>query len=199
MLILASSSPRRRELLENAGIPFTVRPANVDESVLFGEDAVAHVRRLAAAKAQAVAAGPTDLVLGADTVVSLDGAILGKPRSLSEAKLMLKALSGRTHQVYTGICLRFGLRSLVDVATTEVRFLPISDTDIEIYVRSGEPMDKAGAYGIQGMASRYVSSITGCYFNVVGLPVSLVCQRMADLGWSPREWDDEALQPMDGR
>ncbi len=196
MLVLASGSPRRRELLLNAGIAFTVRPVDVDERVLPGEDAVSHVRRLAEAKANAIAVGASDLVLGADTVVSLDGSILGKPASASEAKLMLKVLSGHTHEVHTGICLRYGVRSLVDVATTRVTFLPIADADIDEYVRSGEPMDKAGAYGIQGIASRYVQSIEGCYFNVVGLPVSLVCQRLAELGWSPREWDDEALAPM---
>lgn len=193
MLILASASPRRRELLLNAGIAFRVQVADVDEIVLPGEDAVSHVRRLASAKAAAIPAGPADLVLGADTTVCLDGAILGKPASTSEAKLMLKVLSGKTHEVHTGICLRFGIRSLVDVATTRVTFLPMTEEDIDEYVRSGEPMDKAGAYGIQGLASRYVQGIEGCYFNVVGLPVSLVCRRLADLGWKPREWEDEAL------
>lgn len=192
MLVLASASPRRRELLLNAGIAFSVRPAEVDESALPGEDPVAHVRRLASAKANAVSASPSDLVLGADTIVSLDGAILGKPSSHSEAKLMLKILSGKTHEVHTGICLRFGVRSLVDVASTRVTFLPLDEEDIDEYVRSGEPMDKAGAYGIQGIASRFVKSVEGCYFNVVGLPVSLVCQRMAELGWKPREWEGEA-------
>lgn len=196
MLVLASASPRRRELLLNAGIAFTVRAADVDESVLPGEDAVSHVRRLATAKAMAVAASPADLVLGADTTVCLDGAILGKPASASEAKLMLKVLSGKTHEVHTGICLRYGIRTVVDIATTRVTFLSMTEQDIDEYVRSGEPMDKAGAYGIQGLASRYVQGIEGCYFNVVGLPVSLVCQRMADLGWRPREWDGEALPPI---
>ncbi|MCW5964654.1 MAG: septum formation inhibitor Maf [Bryobacterales bacterium] len=193
MLVLASASPRRRELLLNAGIAFTVRPADVDEAVLPDEDALAHVRRLAIAKASAVAASPDDIVLGADTIVSLEGSILGKPASHSEAILMLKVLSGKTHEVHTGICLRYGVRTLVDVATTRVTFLHIDEADIDEYVRSGEPMDKAGAYGIQGIASRYVKSVEGCYFNVVGLPVSLVCQRLADLGWKPREWEGEAM------
>lgn len=193
MLVLASASPRRRELLLNAGIAFTVRPAEVDETLLPGEDAIAHVRRLASEKARAIGASPSDIVLGADTVVSLGGAILGKPASHNEAKLMLKILSGKSHEVHTGICLRYGVRTLVDVATTRVTFLPLAEEDIDDYVRSGEPMDKAGAYGIQGIASRFVQSIEGCYFNVVGLPVSLVCQRLADLGWNPREWDGEAL------
>lgn len=187
MLVLASSSPRRRELLQNAGIPFTVRVAPVDEQLRQGEDAITYVRRLASAKASTAAAAPDDLVLAADTVVCLDGAILGKPSTIGEAKMMLRVLSGKTHDVHTGICLRFGMRTLVDVATTRVTFLPLSAEDIEEYVRSGEPMDKAGAYGIQGLASRYVKSVEGCYFNVVGLPVSLVCQRMAELGWKLSE------------
>lgn len=196
MLVLASASPRRRELLLNAGISFTVHATNIDETLAPGEDAVAYVRRLASAKASAAPAGVDDLVLAADTVVCLDGVILGKPASVGEAQMMLRVLSGKTHEVHTAICLRFGLRSLVDVATTRVTFLTMTDEQIEEYSSSGEPMDKAGAYGIQGLASRYIHSVEGCYFNVVGLPVSLVCQRMAELGWKPSELGtDEYPEP----
>lgn len=191
MLVLASASPRRRELLLNAGIPFTVQIPHVDEQAKPGEDAVAYVQRIAAKKAEAVKAAAEDLVLAADTVVSLNGAILGKPISAAEASMMLKALSGNTHEVLTGICLRYGSRSLVDLSVTKVTFLTLGEEDIAEYVRSGEPMDKAGAYGIQGIASRFVHSVQGCYFNVVGLPVSLVCQRIVDLGWSIQD-----LQPV---
>jgi septum formation protein len=193
MLVLASSSPRRRDLLENAGIPFTVRVSPVDEQVLPEEDAITYVRRLATAKASTVPAAPDDLVLAADTVVCLDGAILGKPSHANEAKMMLKVLNGRTHEVHTGICLRFGMRILVDVATTRVTFIEMTEEEIDEYVRSGEPMDKAGAYGIQGLASRYVQSVDGCYFNVVGLPVSLVCQRMRELGWKLSDLATDSL------
>ncbi len=193
MLVLASASPRRRELLLNAGIPFTVQIPNVSEEAEPREDAATYVQRIAEKKASAVSAAAEDLVLAADSVVSLNGAILGKPASFAEAAMMLKALSGNTHEVLTGICLRFGQRSIVDLSRTQVTFLPLSEEDIGEYVRSGEPMDKAGAYGIQGIASRFVHSIQGCYFNVVGLPVSLVCQRMADLGWSIDDLQPEEL------
>lgn len=195
MLVLGSASPRRRELLLNAGIPFTIRVVTVDESVLPGEEAVAYVRRIAEAKANAVAIAPDELALTADTTVSLSGAILGKPASIAEAKLMLKALSGKTHEVHTAICLRYGLRKIVDVATTRVTFAPMAEAEIDSYVRSGECMDKAGGYGIQGVASRYITSIEGCYFNVVGLPVSLVYRRMAELGWKPEEMVEDDFPP----
>lgn len=199
MFVLASASPRRRELLINAGIPFTVRVPHVSEEVLPGESALTHVRRMAEMKAAAVPAASEDLVLAADTVVSLDNAILGKPANLAEATLMLRLLSGKTHEVFTGICLRYAMRSLVDVSVTKVTFLPLSEEDIDEYIRTGEPMDKAGAYGIQGFASRYVHSIQGCYFNVVGLPISLVCERMKDLGWTPKELETDELPETPGR
>lgn len=196
MLILASASPRRRELLLNAGIPFTVRVPNVDETVLPGEEALAYVRRIAERKALAVSLGPDEIALGADTTVCLNGAILGKPESVGEAKMMLKVLSGKTHQVHSGICLRYGLRTVVDVATTNVTMATMTEEEIDEYARSGEPMDKAGAYGIQGIASRYVTRIDGDYFNVVGLPVSLVYRHILALGWKPRELDTENLPPV---
>ncbi|MCC6262487.1 MAG: septum formation protein Maf [Bryobacterales bacterium] len=193
MLILASASPRRRELLLNAGIPFAVRVPNVDETVLPGENAIDYVRRMAERKALTVAIGPDEIALAADTTVCLGGAILGKPGSVGEAKMMLKVLSGKTHEVHSGICLRYGSRTLIDCATTRVTFATMTEEEIEEYASSGEPLDKAGAYGIQGLASRYVTGIEGDYFNVVGLPVSLVYRRMRELGWTPRELQDEDL------
>jgi septum formation protein len=174
MLILASRSPRRREILTAAGISFVVRPAEVDESVRDGEDAEAYVRRVARAKAEAVEAAPEDSVLGADTVVVVDGAILGKPADTADARRMLRQLAGREHTVLTGVCLRRGNGFVDHVEATRVRFAPLSDREIDAYVESGEPLDKAGAYAIQGLASKFIDRIEGCYFNVVGLPVAKV-------------------------
>jgi septum formation protein len=179
MLILASSSPRRREILQAAGIEFTVRPADLDEAVLPGEKALSYVRRLARAKAEAIPAGPGDVVLGADTVVVVEGEILGKPSGAADARRMLRLLAGREHAVMTGVCLRRpGADAVEDVALTRVWFLPLSEGEIAGYVESGEPLDKAGAYAIQGLASKFVDRIEGCYFNVVGLPVALVYQHL---------------------
>ena len=178
MLVLASSSPRRREILQAAGIPFEARPADVDETLLPGESAEAHVRRLARKKAEAVQG---DLVLGADTVVVVDNRILGKPADTGDASRMLRLLSGRDHFVLTGICLRNGRESRVDSASTLVRFMPLSNAEIDDYVAGGEPMDKAGAYAIQGLASKFIERIEGCYFNVVGLPISLVYKYLKEL------------------
>ena len=179
MLVLASQSPRRQDLLRQAGIPFIVMPAGVDEEPLPGEEPRAHVERLAREKAVAVSAAPEDAVLGADTVVVVDGQILGKPRDAADAARMLRLLSGREHQVITGICLRQGERVFTDAEITNVRFVPLSDDDIREYVASGEPLDKAGAYAIQGLASRFIDRIEGCYSNVVGLPLALVWKHLA--------------------
>jgi len=181
MLVLASRSPRRQEILRCAGIPFVVRPADVDESLLPSESAGAYVARLARAKAAAVDAGPGDIVLGADTVVVLGGEILGKPIDAADAARMLKALSGRVHTVMTGIALRSAACSVEDVESTQVRFAPLTHAEIDEYVASGEPLDKAGAYAIQGLASRFIDRIEGCYFNVVGLPIALVNRRLRSL------------------
>ena len=174
MLVLASESPRRQEILARAGIAFAVRPARVEEERLDGENAREHVSRLARSKAEAVTAGPDEIVLGADTVVVVDGQILGKPTDSEDAARMLRQLSGREHFVMTGICLRSARGVIVDVETTRVRFAALSDRDIQEYVASGEPLDKAGAYGVQGLASKFVERIEGCYLNVVGLPMALV-------------------------
>jgi septum formation protein len=173
MLILASQSPRRREILETAGIPFVVRTAGVEEVRGPDEEPYGYVRRLARAKALAVEIATRDVVLGADTVVVADHHILEKPADAPDAHRMLRLLSGRSHQVITGICLRSGSRLIEDAATTLVHFGALSEAEIDEYVSSGEPMDKAGAYAIQGLASKFIDRVEGCYFNVVGLPVAL--------------------------
>lgn len=178
MLVLASQSPRRAELLKNAGIPFLVRPASVDETPLARESPERYVLRLAEAKARAVGAGPGEIVLGADTVVVVEDQMLGKPSDDADAVRMLEQLSGRRHTVVTGICLRFPDAVVRDRATTEVWFAALSRRDIHEYVAGGEPRDKAGAYAIQGIASRYVEKISGEYANVVGLPVGLVWKHL---------------------
>lgn len=181
MLILASHSPRRREILAQAGIPFVVQPADAREEQVPGEDAASHVLRLARLKAEAVRGGPGDLVLGADTVVVVDDQILGKPVNAAQATDMLRRLSGREHRVVTGICLIAHPVTVVDAQTTHVRFVPLSEQEIAGYVASGEPMDKAGAYAIQGRASRFVERIDGCYFNVVGLPVPALYRMLKEM------------------
>jgi septum formation protein len=178
MLVLASRSPRRGEILRQAGIPFTVRAADVDESVLTGEPPEEYVQRLACAKARAIASAPGEIVLGADTTVVVDGEILGKPADAADARRMLALLSGRSHRVLTGICLRRGAEAIRDCAATTVVFAALTQSEIDEYVASGEPLDKAGAYGIQGLASKFVERIEGDYFNVMGLPVALVYRRL---------------------
>jgi septum formation protein len=169
-LILASQSPRRSELLRNAGIAVEVIPAEVDESVEPGETAEHYVRRIARDKVRAVRG---QLVLGADTVVVVQNEILGKPVDEEDAARMLRLLSGREHLVITGICLK-GRETVVDHETTRVWFAELTLREIREYVASGEPMDKAGGYAIQGLASKFVERIEGSYSNVVGLPVAMV-------------------------
>src|SRR6185312_1316977 len=173
--------PRRHELLTAAAIDHVVRPAAIDESRQSGEPPREYVLRIAKQKAEAVSAGSDDIVLGADTVVCVEGEVLGKPASAAEAAAMLRSLSGRQHSVFTGISLRRGVRHIAGVSETVVWFNPISDEEIAAYVATGEPMDKAGAYAIQGYASRFVRRIEGCYHNVVGLPVSLVYRHLKSL------------------
>ncbi len=181
-LILASASPRRSELLRNAGITFTVEPAHVAEQPLPGEHPSQYAQRLARDKARAIFARHSDsVVLGADTVVVVDEHLLEKPRDLQDAARMLRLLSGRVHQVMTGVCLMAPGFEQTEAEITEVRVSELSDTEIAAYVETGEPMDKAGAYAIQGIASRWIERIDGCYFNVVGLPVPLVYRIMLAL------------------
>lgn len=173
-LILASSSPRRRELLAQAGFPFTVRARPVEEVRGAQEDPRDYVTRLARAKAEAARDSDQEIVLGADTTVVLDRQVLEKPAHPAAAKAMLRALSCREHVVLTGICLIHPGGMIVDCESTSVSMVEISEREIEEYVATGEPMDKAGAYGIQGLASKFVDRIDGCFFNVMGLPVALV-------------------------
>ena len=182
MVVLASQSPRRSEILRQAGIEFTVRIADVDEAVIAGETPEEYVQRLAVDKASAVPASPGEIVLGADTTVVIDGEILAKPAGEADAVRMLTLLSGRRHDVLTGICLRRGAKIVRDYATTGVVFAPLSEKEIEAYVASGEPMDKAGAYAIQGLACKFVERIEGDYFNVMGLPISLVYRHLSRTG-----------------
>lgn len=186
MLVLASASPRRQELLRNAGIPFVVQPTDIPEVPRPAEAPRAFAERMAREKALAVfRQHADDFVLGADTIVIVDAEILGKPRDAADAVRMLRLLSGRRHQVTTGVCLvgpqpRTENRQLetgfedVRSETTIVTVAALSDDDIRSYISTNEPMDKAGAYAIQGRASRWISHIEGDYFNVVGLPVALV-------------------------
>ena len=179
--MLASRSPRRSEILRQAGIPFVVRPADVDETPRRDEHPRNYVMRVAREKAMAVATSPAAIVLGADTTVVIGGLMLGKPRDAADAVRMLEALSGRRHDVVTGICLRTAVRVIEDCSATSVWFAALSRQEIEEYVAGGEPMDKAGAYAIQGLAARFVERIEGCYFNVMGLPVALVYRRLREL------------------
>ncbi len=177
-LILASASPRRGEILSRAGFDFEVRVASIDEAPLAGELPEDYARRVARHKALIVAAleSPGSLVLGADTVVVAGREILGKPRDAADAQQILRKLSGRTHRVITGICLVHAPREITALVhkASKVTFRALDDEEIQTYIASGEPMDKAGAYGIQGLASKFVTRVEGCYFNVMGLPVALV-------------------------
>jgi septum formation protein len=182
---LGSRSPRRAELIAAAGIPFIVRVADSDETPCAAESPREYVLRLAEEKARAIRADPHEFVLAADTTVVLDGRILGKPIDTADAARMLSGLSGNRHDVITGVCLvRGGRRLALTAASTAVWFDPMTDDEIAEYAASAEPMDKAGAYAIQGTASRWISRIDGSYSNVVGLPVALVYRLLGESGWS---------------
>lgn len=193
-LILASSSPRRQELLRQAGIAFQVHAAHINEDQIAGEDAREYALRLAREKAQAVAARyPRSYVLGADTIVVVDGEVLGKPKDHADAARMLRVLSGRSHQVTTAVSLVApdavapgavapGARTETRACTTKVYFRKLTEDEIQQYVAGGEPMDKAGAYAIQGGASRWTDRIEGEWSNVVGLPLSLVTDLLRTYG-----------------
>jgi len=183
-IILASASPRRRDLLAQLGIHPVIEPADIDESVLDGDEPVAYVRRLSIAKAAAVRpdADDTTLVIAADTTVDLDGRILGKPADPGEARAMLRALSARTHRVHTGVTVRRGPHQATDVATTLVTFTPITDAALEWYLATGESYDKAGAYAMQGAAGVFVGAVKGSVSNVVGLPLTTVVELARAVG-----------------
>jgi nucleoside triphosphate pyrophosphatase len=213
-LVLASASPRRRELLAQAGFTFTVRPAHIPEDPFPNEDPIAYVVRLARQKAETVFAKLASeqgapgldsetwestnsdvsrrnkdtgylIVAGADTTVTIDNQILGKPEDAADAARMLRLLSGRTHRVITGVAIVTGTRTEVAAEVTGVRFLTLSDQEIADYIATGEPMDKAGAYAIQGRAARWIPRIVGDYFNVVGLPIALVTTMLESIAPHP--------------
>ena len=179
-IVLASQSPRRKEILTTAGIPFIVRVSAVPEVRGARESPREYVRRLAREKAVAVAEAG-EVILGADTTVVLGDAVLEKPRDPAEARQMLGILSGREHTVLTGVCILHPAGVMEEVESTSVRFAELTSEEIEDYVASGEPMDKAGAYGIQGLASKFVGRIEGCYFNIMGLPIARVYRMLQRL------------------
>lgn len=183
-LILASGSPRRRELLERMGLRFTVCAADVDETLVPGLTAQEQVKRLSRIKAQAVAetAEKDAVILSADTVVVLDGAILGKPKDTADAENMLRALSGRSHLVLTGVTVWTKEGAKTHCEETEVHIRPLSNGEIRAYIATGEPMDKAGAYGIQGYAALFVEKLVGDYYNVMGLPVCVAALMLRAAG-----------------
>jgi septum formation protein len=180
-VILASASPRRADLLTAAGIAIEVQPVDVDERPFDGETAADYVARVAADKARACVAAEDAVVLAADTVVVVDRRILGKPVDDAAAARMLRLISGRVHEVLTGVAVRRGGEVAVAVESTAVTFAALSDADVAWYVASGEPRDKAGAYAVQGLASRFVERVDGSYSNVVGLPVALACRMLAEI------------------
>ncbi len=188
-LILASASPRRAEILRNAAIPFETQITLLDETILPGELPGDYVRRLALEKARAAAEARRDssgnIFIGADTAVVVAGEILGKPESDEDARRMLRRLSGATHEVHTGLALLRRPDEIERVVEeiTRVSFAPLSDDEIATYIATGEPFDKAGGYGIQGVAGRYVTRIEGCYFNVMGLPLARLWSLLKEFGW----------------
>jgi septum formation protein len=182
-VILASQSPRRRELLTLVGIAHTVRPADIDESALPDEEPRTHCERLAREKVEAIAEREPDaLIIGSDTIVVVDGDVLGKPRDEAEARRMLTRLSGRSHVVMTAVAARYRGKERSAVEEVGVTFHPLSADEIAAYVATGEPMDKAGAYGIQGYGATIVARVDGDYFAVMGLPLQRLVRLIAELG-----------------
>lgn len=177
-LVLASKSPRRSEILKNAGFDFIIRIADADETIAEGTNPEDAVVMLAARKAMAVERNEDEVVLGADTIVVLDDKILGKPKDREDAFNMLRSLSGRVHSVFTGVCAISDKGSMTFAEETKVEFYPLTDEEINIYIDSNDCYDKAGAYGIQGLASKFIRGINGDYFNVVGLPISSVYKKI---------------------
>ena len=184
MIILASQSPRRQELLKLTGLPFAIRIADVDETMDKSLPVQQEVTRVSRMKAQAIASGasPDDIVIAADTIVVIDGRELGKPHSEEEALAMLRLLSGRTHEVVTVLSVCKGSRIESEAVVTKVTFRALSDPEIRAYIRTGEPMDKAGSYGIQGYGAMFVSHLEGDYFSVMGLPLCPLCRMLRGFG-----------------
>ena len=181
-VILASKSPRRRELLEKCGIPFVCMPMDIDESLDEGDSLEEKIRILSGKKADACLALNEDaIVIGSDTIVTVDEKILGKPRDREEAKEMLRELSGRTHRVITGVCIVSKNRRYSDVSVSEVTFAKLSEEEIDAYVNSGECDDKAGSYAIQGLGGKFITHISGDYYAIMGLPLNLVYEELKNL------------------
>jgi septum formation protein len=189
-LVLASASPRRRELLQGLGLAFTIRPADLDETPFPNEEPGPYVLRLAKAKAAAVVQ-PGEIALAADTVVVLDGELLGKPTDAQDAEKMLAKIAGKEHQVYTGVALHHAAepaRETSNLTLSNVRMAPMTPETIAWYVATGEPMDKAGSYAVQGLGALFVEAIEGNYTNVVGLPLPAVKALFGELGWGVLDW-----------
>ena len=186
MIILASQSPRRQELMKLTGLPFTVRVADVDETMDKSLPVQQEVTRVSRLKAQTIAAGASadDIVIAADTIVVIDGRELGKPRSEQEALDMLRLLSGRTHEVVTVLSVCKGPRIESEAVVTKVTFRTLCDEELRAYIKTGEPMDKAGSYGIQGYGAMFVSHLEGDYFSVMGLPLCPLCRMLRASGVS---------------
>ena len=189
-LILASASPRRQELLKVFGCPFTVRAADIDETMDPDKAPFDEVARVSRQKAQAIAAGQDDVIIAADTIVVCCGKVLGKPRDAQDARRMLSLLSGRDHQVMTGCTVMRGSRAVTFTEVTDLHFRPLLPQEIRRYILTGEPMDKAGAYGIQGGAALFCQRMEGDYYNVMGLPLCRLGQVLRDM--APEIWEDEA-------
>ena len=181
-VILGSGSPRRRELLAQLGVDFTVASPDIDEDVIPGEQPVPYVQRLAVAKAHAIPAPADALVIAADTTVDLDGEILAKPLDADDARSMLRRLSGRTHAVHTGLAVRLGEQTVSEVVTSLVTFVVLSEPDLDWYVGTGEPFDKAGAYAVQGAGGAFVERVDGSVSNIVGLPLHTLLRLAAGVG-----------------
>lgn len=181
-LILASQSPRRKELLEKCEIPFLTDPADIDETLKEGLSIPEQIEELSCRKASAVLRRhPDGIVIGSDTAVVIDGKILGKPKNEEDAYAMLNELQGNTHQVVTGLCIRSKKRMYQNVTVSDVTFAPMSEEEIRKYIATGECMDKAGAYGIQGYGGRYITQIRGDFYSIMGLPLNLVYEEMKNL------------------
>lgn len=189
-LILASASPRRQELLKVFGCPFTVRAADIDETMDPDKAPFDEVARVSRQKAQAIAAGQDDVIIAADTIVVCCGKVLGKPKDAEDARRMLSLLSGRDHQVMTGCTVVRGSRAVTFTEVTDLHFRPLLPQEIRRYILTGEPMDKAGAYGIQGGAALFCQRMEGDYYNVMGLPLCRLGQVLRDM--APEIWEDEA-------
>lgn len=180
-IVLASKSPRRKEILENAGYDIEIRVQDADETLPCGISPEKAVQMLACIKASAVNRNSGEIVIGADTVVSIDGKILGKPKDENDAFLMLKELSGREHEVFTGVCIVNGEKKIVFSERSAVRFNSLSDEEILSYIKSGEPMDKAGAYAIQGLGGEFASIVCGSFYNVMGFPIETFNKKFLEI------------------